>query len=333
MKITYSKAGVNVKKVKKIQNKINRLLFSTANPFTPKFLAGHYAGIFTIGKTTLAAHCDGVGTKILVAQALNKHNTIGIDAVAMNVNDLVCIGAKPIVGLDYLAISKEDEKLIQQILSGVINGCKMANIALIGGETAILSDMFSSPKNKTGYDLAMSVIGVVENKLIDGSNVKPNQILIGLPSSGLHSNGFSLARKILDIKKWGKEMLTPTILYDKIVLKLINECDITAIAHITGGAFSKLSRISNISRCGFYLENMPQPKGIFSYILDVVKDPKECYRTFNMGIGMVLVAQKNEQDKILDICKEYKINAEVIGTTIAKKDVLLNFEGRKISLL
>ncbi|MCX8163553.1 MAG: phosphoribosylformylglycinamidine cyclo-ligase [Candidatus Micrarchaeota archaeon] len=331
-KITYSKSGVDIDRIKKIQQKINKLILSTKNKYTPKFIAGHYGGFFNVSNQKLVAHCDGVGTKILVAQKLNKHDSIGIDAVAMNVNDIVCVGAKPIVGLDYIAIAKDDKALLEQIIKGIIKGCKMSNVALIGGETAIIPDMLQNPEDKIGYDLSFTVIGKLE-KFLDGSKIKEGQVLIGLQSSGLHSNGFSLARKILDINKWSKKMLEPTRIYSPIALEILQSCKVSAFAHITGGAFSKLSRLIKFSGYGFYLEQMPQPKEIFAEIFNIVQDPFECYRTFNMGIGFVIVAPATETEKIFEIAKKHRIKSYEIGKTIAKKDVILNFDGKKISLL
>jgi phosphoribosylformylglycinamidine cyclo-ligase len=332
-KISYAKAGVNLKKIKTIQSNINKLLKCTANSFTPNFLEGHYAGLFKVGKTNFAFHCDGVGTKILVAQKLKKHDTIGIDAIAMNVNDIVCIGARPIVAVDYIALTNSDEKLVLEILKGLIKGCKLSNIALIGGETAILPDMLKKENSQTGYDLAAAVVGVCQNNIIDGSKIKENDLLIGLESSGLHSNGFSLARKILDIKKWGKQMLQPTKIYSPLVLKIIENFQINGIAHITGGAFSKLIRLTKKSNFGFVLDNMPKPAPIFQELFNHIGDLRECYRTFNMGIGMVIVAPNSQADDIIKFSKTNKINAKIIGHISKNKGVFLVDGKKQINLL
>ncbi|MFH1306627.1 MAG: phosphoribosylformylglycinamidine cyclo-ligase, partial [Candidatus Micrarchaeota archaeon] len=312
---TYSESGVDVKKIRKMQEGINASLAQTSNKYTPNFLAGHYAGIFEIDGKKMTIHCDGVGSKILVAQAMGKHDSIGIDAVAMNANDLICVGSKPIVGVDYLAISKEDGKLVREIMKGLVVGCKEAGIALVGGETAILPDMIKSDKKygNADYDLAMTVVGVCEGETITGEKIKENDVLIGLESSGLHSNGFTLARKILNIKKFGKEMLVPTKIYVNAVMEMIGNADVHGIAHITGGAFSKLIRIGKYSGCGFVLNNMPPAKGIFEEIEKKVKDARECYRTFNMGVGMVVVVNENEAGRVIEISKKNGINAQIIG--------------------
>lgn len=340
MKKTYAQSGVDIRAIKAAQARINALISSTSSPYTPNFLAGHYAGVFEAGGQKLAMHCDGVGTKILVAQALDKHDTIGIDALAMNVNDIVCIGSSPIVAVDYLALSKLDEELVEQIITGLVRGCKEAGVALIGGETAILGDMLkpcAGKKNKkrADYDLAMSVVGILERQPITGASMRVGDSLIGLKSSGLHSNGFTLARKLLSIKEWGEEMLTPTRIYAKPVLDMlkIHSQHIRGIAHITGGAFSKLGRIGAHANVGFCLDSMPKPEGIFAQLLKKIKDERECYRTFNMGIGMVIACEKGWEEEIIKVAKKHSQEALQIGHVVAKPDVELVVEGKKISLL
>lgn len=332
---TYADAGVDIKKIRGMQAGINSSLAQTKNKYTPNFIAGHYAGFFEVGGKKMSIHCDGVGSKILVAQALNRHCTIGIDAVAMNANDLVCVGSRPIVGVDYIAISRTDEKLIDEIMKGLVAGCKEAKIALVGGETAILPDMIKSD-GKYGtadYDLAMSVVGINEGEIITGEKIKEGDILIGLESSGLHSNGFTLARKLLPINEWGEQMLEPTKIYVDAIMDMLPQANVHGIAHITGGAFSKLSRIGNYSNCGFALDNMPKPQGIFAQIGKKMGDEREAYRTFNMGIGMVVVVAKEEEQKIVSIAKKHKIGASVIGKAVKGKDVVLQKGGKKISLM
>ncbi|MFA5108547.1 MAG: phosphoribosylformylglycinamidine cyclo-ligase [Candidatus Micrarchaeia archaeon] len=332
---TYADAGVDIGKIRKMQSGINSALIQTKNEYTKNFLAGHYAGTFEAGKYKMSLHCDGVGSKILVAQALGKHDTVGIDAVAMNANDIICIGSKPIVGVDYIAISKTDEQLVNEILKGLVAGCKEAGIALIGGETAILPDMIKSDTkySNADYDLAMTVVGISEREPITGKDIKVGNVLVGLESSGLHSNGFSLARKVLDVNTWGKEMLVPTRIYVNAIMEMIEKAQVNGIAHITGGAFSKLSRIGEHAGCGFLLDNMPQPKGIFAQIYKKVGDERECYRTFNMGVGMVVVVPQEDAQKIILIAKKHKINASIIGKATKEKSVILQKDEKKIDLL
>jgi len=332
---TYAQSGVDVRKAGRMKDSINSLIAKTGNKYTPQALSGHYAGLFEAGGQKLAIHCDGVGSKILVAHEVGKHDTVGIDAVAMNVNDLICVGSRPIVGVDYIAISRPDEKLIGEVMQGLVAGCQRAGIALVGGETAILPDMIKSDKKylHADYDLALAVVGIMDREPITGKEIREGDALVGLASSGLHSNGFTLARKILDIKKWGKEMLIPTKIYVAPVLEMIEKCSVRGIAHITGGAFSKLERIGEPAGVGFLLGNMPEAKGIFLEIEKQVEDLRECYRTFNMGVGMVIAVPQKDAGKIIEIAKKHKIDARIIGRATAQRGVYLQKNERKIALL
>ncbi|MEM4554235.1 MAG: phosphoribosylformylglycinamidine cyclo-ligase [Candidatus Anstonellaceae archaeon] len=324
----YATAGVDIKKVKSIHHLIENLIFRS----TPKHvlpIKGHYAGLFKVGKITLAIHCDGVGSKVLVAQQQNKYDTIGIDCVAMNVNDIVCIGAKPLVLVDYLALAKEDPQLVYEIMKGLVRGAKEAGCALVGGETAILPEIIRGAGRP--FDLAASCVGVVE-KLISGQEIAPGDVVVGLESSGLHSNGYTLARKLLD-ESWYKEMLVPTRIYVKPIMRMIRECKIHGLAHITGGAFSKLSRIGKRAKVGFLLDQMPQPKGIMAQLSQQVANDYEFYRTFNGGIGMCVVCPKQEEERVIAIAKKHSIGAQIIGKVVKKQDVILKKGGREISLL
>ncbi len=318
-----------MKSVKKIQDKVNDMIATTQNKYSEN-LFGHYAGLFGVGGKRLTMHVDGVGSKVLVAQDVNKFDTVGIDAVAMNVNDLICVGSRPIVAVDYLALEKSDESLVLDVMKGVVEGCKQSEVALIGGETAILPDIIKGTGKP--FDLAVTCVGVLEKEII-GSAMASGNILIGLGSSGLHSNGYTLARRTLDSKKWGKEMLTPTRIYSTAVLEMISSCQIGGIAHITGGAFSKLMRIGAHAKVGFELDNMPKPIPIFEEIALKVNSNYEMYRTFNMGVGMVIAAPAAEESAIRSIAKKHGIGTQVIGKVSAKQDVVLNKEGKNISLL
>ncbi|HQT45309.1 MAG TPA: phosphoribosylformylglycinamidine cyclo-ligase, partial [Candidatus Micrarchaeota archaeon] len=288
--LTYSKSGVDVKSVKKIQDKVNGMIATTQNKHSES-LFGHYAGLFGVGGKRLTMHVDGVGSKVLVAQDVGKFDTVGIDALAMNVNDLVCVGSRPIVAVDYLALEKSDEQLVLDIVKGLVDGCKQSEVALIGGETAILPDIIKGSGKP--FDLAVTCVGVLE-KEITGKGMKAGDILICLESSGLHSNGYTLARRTLDSKKWGMEMLTPTRIYTSSVLEMINSCQIGGIAHITGGAFSKLMRIGAHAKVGFELDSVPKPAAIFEEIGKKVNSDYEMYRTFNMGVGMAIVVAEKD---------------------------------------
>lgn len=322
------KYQINIRKVRGIQNEIwgsIRRTFNFRKGFgAPLPIFGHYGGVFRCGKDLLVIHTDGVGTKLLVAQALNRYDTVGIDAIAMSVNDILCLGAESLVGVDYIALAKEDNRLVAELMKGLINGAEESNCAIIGGETAIVPDLLHDKKT---FDLTFTVVGRIRKKMITGDAIRPGDILIGLESSGIHSNGYTLARKLLDSKKWGKEMLIPTRIYVRPVLQMIASAEIHGIAHITGGAFSKLTRLNK--KYGFMLDNMPKPPPIFRALSRESKR-EELYRVFNMGIGMVLAVKPKDSDLILQIAKRYRLPAHQIGEVIAEQGVFL--DSRKIRL-
>ncbi|MEM4215592.1 MAG: phosphoribosylformylglycinamidine cyclo-ligase [Candidatus Anstonellales archaeon] len=308
------KYGVDVKKIRGIQKWINERIGG--------MVKGHYGGIFRIGKELYAMHTDGVGTKVLVAQELNKFDTVGIDAVAMNANDLVCVGARPLYGVDYLAVAEEDEWLIKEIIKGLLKGAEEAGIEIVGGETAVMPDIIKGWQKP--FDLAFTAFGKVEN-LITGEKIKIGDVVVGFESSGLHSNGYTLARKVLDVNVWGEEMLKPTKIYVRPIMEIVEKNLANGIAHITGGAYTKLLRLGK----GFEI-NAIEPSEIFLEMYKKIGSWREMYRTFNMGIGMVVVANERNVDGIMKISKKHKIKAHVIGKVIAKKAVYVNVGGERI---
>ncbi|MEM4348481.1 MAG: phosphoribosylformylglycinamidine cyclo-ligase [Candidatus Anstonellaceae archaeon] len=324
----YATAGVDIKKVKDIHQLIEKLIFRNA-PMHVLPVKGHYAGLFKVGSATLAIHCDGVGSKVLVAQQQNKYDTIGIDCVAMNVNDIICIGARPLVLVDYLALAKEDPQLVHEIMKGLVRGAREAGCGLVGGETAILPEIITGAGRP--FDLAATCVGVVE-KPISGKEMSPGDMIVGLESSGLHSNGYTLARKLLD-ESWAEKMLVPTRIYVNPIMEMAKRCKIHGFAHITGGAFSKLSRIGRQAKVGFLLDQMPQPKGIMAQLSQQLANDYEFYRTFNGGIGMCVICPKGEEEKVIAIAKKHSVGAHVIGSVIKKQDVILKKDGKEISLL
>ncbi|MDD6252016.1 MAG: phosphoribosylformylglycinamidine cyclo-ligase, partial [Oscillospiraceae bacterium] len=291
-------------------------------------------GLNTAGmeEPVLVSGTDGCGTKVKLAILMDKHDTIGIDAVAMCVNDIICCGAKPLFFLDYIACGKNIPEKIASIVSGVCEGCVQSGAALIGGETAEHPGMMP----KEDYDLAGFAVGIVDKKkIIDNSKVSEGDVIIALKSSGVHSNGFSLVRKVFDVenadlgkkyeilgdKTLGETLLTPTKIYVKPVLKLIEELEVKAISHITGG--------------GFY-ENIPRslPEGfsakiktedveilpIFRLIAEVGNIPeRDMFNTFNMGVGMSIVVNKSDAQKALEILRNAGEDAYVLGE-IVKSD-------------
>ena len=288
MAITYQKAGVNIDAGNELVKRLKKKL--------PK--VGGFGGAFPIDRTkyNLVSSTDGVGTKLKIAFLVNKHDTVGIDLVAMNVNDIVCVGAKPLFFLDYFACSKLNVDLAEKVIKGIIDGCKQADTQLIGGETAEMPSFYKGED----YDLAGFAVGIIEKgKEITGQDIKEGDVVIGLPSSGPHSNGYSLIRKVFskeELKKYSKELLAPTKIYVKEILTALKKFNsgkknkIVGIAHITGGSFyDKISRILPDNTHVIINKGSWKVPEIFNTIQKKgnVSD-KDIYRTLNMGIGMVI---------------------------------------------
>jgi len=299
---------------------------------------GNFGAFFQLGDSlrqpVLVSGADGVGTKLKVAFMMDKHDTVGIDCVAMCVNDILVHGARPLFFLDYIAVGKLIPEKISQIVKGIAEGCTQAGCALIGGETAQMPDMYKEEE----YDLAGFAVGVVEReKLLDGSKIKQRDAVIGLASNGLHSNGFSLVRKVLlgkmkvdeyisDLKKTlGEELLTPTKIYVRTVLDVLND-KIHGMAHITGGGL--LENLPRILPEGLEFridKNSWEVPVIFKIIQRLGKiDLKEMYRTFNMGIGFVMVVERDEVENLLRKLNELGQNAWIIGDIVpGEKGVII----------
>jgi len=332
--ITYKDAGIDISKIKQSQASIGKLIASTHKlQKKAKIMSGfgHYAGIVEIpGGTLLATHTDGVGTKVMIAQSMKKYDTVGIDCVAMNVNDIICTGAIPISFVDYIAANRNDQEIFKQIVRGLVKGARDAQVPIVGGETAILPDLIAG-KNFS-FDLAGMVVGILKKRdMILGNKIKKDDIIIGVNSSGLHSNGYSLARKVLskyDMREkikglgvLGDVLLAPTEIYVKPVLQAIRECNIHGLAHITGGSFTKLLRLK---KTGFLLDSLPVPPLIFQIIENQGVARKEMYKTFNMGIGFCLIAPKEEEVRISQIFKKHGFHNRQIGRIIEKNGVYVD---------
>lgn len=342
---TYAKSGVDLNQISKARREILTLLKSTFKTRagkigTPLEIEGHYAGLIDLGDNKLLAlHVDGVGTKVLVAQRMEKYDTVGIDVVAMCVNDLICVGAEPIAMVDYLAVEKPDEEMSRQIAKGLAEGAHLSDVAIVGGETAIIPDVIKGEVPGKGFDLAAMAIGIVDrNKLITGSKMKPGDLLVGLRSSGIHSNGLTLARRVLfDIGRLtvddpmpgsqrtvGEELLEPTKIYTKPVLEVVNHIEVSALANITGGAFTKLKRFQRFSEVGFDIERMPEPPRIFKAIQEIGKvSDREMHKTFNMGIGFCVVCPQESKQETLQILMNNDCKPEIIGRVTGRKGIRL----------
>ncbi len=253
----------------------------------------------------MALHTDGVGTKVLVAEACRKYDTIGIDCVAMNVNDVICLGAEPLALVNYLALEKARPKVVAEIMRGLEKGAREAGVAIISGETAIMPDVVK------GFDLAATVVGVVKkNKIISGVQTRPGDVVLGLRSNGVHSNGLTLARKILLSRKrddaTARELLRPTKIYVKPISRLLKAgVEIHGLAHITGGGYSKLKRIGVRAKVGFLLDHLPGPHRIFKKIQAEgrVAD-REMFRIFNMGTGFLVICPRDSAGRAKGLVPE-----------------------------
>jgi phosphoribosylformylglycinamidine cyclo-ligase len=322
MKITYKASGVDIKSARIFKSKIKPLVRSS---FRPEVLTdiGGFGSFFALNKNkykdpVLVSSSDGVGTKLMIAKLANKHDTVGIDAVAMNVNDILCTGAESLFFLDYIAFTKIKEGVLIDIVKGINDGCHQANCSLIGGETAQMPGMYRPGE----YDIAGFCVGVVEkNKIINGAKIKPGDTAIGIASSGLHSNGYSLVRKVLSLaeqKSMSGQLLEPTRIYVKPVLELLRQYPgaIHGISHITGGAFfDKISRIlpENIDACIQKSSwKVPEIFRLVQYKGNIAD--AEMYYTLNMGIGLVLFVQNQDAGRIMKKLEEWRLKSWIIGS-------------------
>jgi phosphoribosylformylglycinamidine cyclo-ligase len=320
MKLTYADAGVDIdKKSEAIDHLVKNLLFTRKGVGRRLELHGGYAGFVEFGKYALGICTDGVGSKLMVANALHKWDTVGIDCVAMNANDLVCVGAEPLAFVDYIAIDKPDEEMAHQLGIGLAEGAKQANVSLVGGEFAILPDMVK------GFDLAGTCLGWVKaSKMITGKRCVPGDVIIGLRSTGIHSNGLTLARKVLEVNEIeyderfpqlsrtiGEELLVPTRIYVKEMLRVIKSCNVHGVAHITGGGLRNFIRLH--PGLEFRIEEPFKPQPVFSILEELgnIAD-KELYQTFNMGMGMAIVLPPKQAQKALTILNR-TVKAKVVG--------------------
>ena len=328
-RMTYRDAGIDIDRIHLAQESIGETI-----SVTHKMLAigkvmsgfGHYAGLVKLGSESIALHADGVGTKVIVAQLMNKFNTVGIDCVAMNVNDVICIGAQPVAFIDYIALREPNERLLQEIAKGLVKGAQQSRMAIVGGETAILPDVIAGEIGNA-FDLAGMVMGIVKdnNKPILGDTIKPGHVILGVESSGLHSNGYTLARKVLLAKHSiddnadhlvqtvGEELLTPTRIYVRPVMEILKKkIRVHGLANITGGAFTKLLRLNSKVRYDF--NSLPSPTGIFKQIqVDGDIDSKEMYRTFNMGVGFCVIASKPSINDVIRVFEKHKMCCKPVG--------------------
>lgn len=336
----YAKAGVDITAGYKSVKLIKKHIAKTNIKGVISSIGG-FGGLFEldlkgIKKPILVSGTDGVGTKLKIAFLMNKHDTIGIDCVAMCVNDIICVGAKPLIFLDYIACGKNYPEKISEIVKGISKGCVQSNCALIGGETAEMPDFYA----KDEYDLAGYSTGIVDkSKIINNSLIKKGDIIIALSSSGIHSNGFSLVRKILNInnsninnvvkelgkKSIGEILLTPTKIYVKPILKLLKKIKVKGISHITGGGFyENIPRCIPNGLCAEIEKNKIKILPIFKYIQRIGNiEERDMFNTFNMGVGMCIIVSKKDAEKTIEILSSCKEDAYIIGKIIENKEKII----------
>ena len=328
--VTYKDAGVDVERG---YEAVRRMKQHVATTFDENVLGGlgSFGGFYSIenagvDKPVLVAGTDGVGTKLKLAFLMDKHDTVGIDCVAMCVNDVVCQGARPLIFLDYIATGYLDPQKVEQIVSGVAEGCRQAGCALIGGETAEMPDFYPAGE----YDLAGFTVGLVgREQSISGERVREGDVLVGIASSGVHSNGYSLVRKLVltedrDInapveafggKSWGETLLTPTKIYVKSALAACKDCDVHGIAHITGGGF--IENIPRVLPDGLSAQIKRGTWDVLPVFTELMRlgglEDRQAYNTFNMGIGMVFAVAPEEADKLVASLEESGEKAYRIG--------------------
>ena len=341
---SYEASGVNLEAGYEVVSRIKKHVKSTERKGSMGGI-GSFGGMFDLGSLgyehpVLVSGTDGVGTKLKIAFETGIHDSIGIDAVAMCVNDVLAQGAEPLIFLDYVAVGKNDPATVEKIVAGVAEGCRQAGCALVGGETAEMPGMYDEDE----YDIAGFTVGAVEkSRLIDGSKVKTGDVLVGVASSGVHSNGFSLVRKIVsdnglnyneiypesEPMTLGEMLLTPTRINVKPVLEVIRQLDVHGVAHITGGGFDE--NIPRILKPGMGVEieeGSWQRLLVFDFLEKYGRVPhREMYNIFNMGIGMVIAVDAADADKAIEILTSNGEKASVIGRIVEGEGVKISGEG------
>jgi phosphoribosylformylglycinamidine cyclo-ligase len=343
MGATYAEAGVDIdaegKAISAIVEEVKKTLrFRRGKEGEGISISGHFSGLVRIGPSrALALTSDGVGSKIMVAEQVGRYDTLGMDLVAMNVNDIICVGAEPLAMVDYLAMEAPNPGIVREIAKGLVRGAELAGITIAGGELATLPEMVK------GFDIAGFALGIVElDKLVTGEDIAPGDIVVGLESSGIHSNGLTLARKLLldkyggdavvDGVAIGEELLRPTKIYVPEVMGVLKKVEVKGMANITGGGLGNLTRIT---KYGFFIDSLPEPQPIFKLIQregDV--SDSEMYRTFNMGTGFCIVVPQEKEEEVIDVCLKHGTKAWALGKVdrgegvrFKDKDFILRYQG------
>ena len=337
--MTYAESGVDIFKADKaIEGLLSSIKYRRKGIGKP--LGGHYAGMIEFGDHALVLCTDGVGTKVMIASELKKYDTVGIDCIAMNVNDAICVGAEPLAFVDYLAIQDPKPEVTKEIGKGLEKGAELSNISIISGETASLPELIN------GFDLAGTCLAYVKkDKIVMGKKVKPNDVIVGLSSSGVHSNGYTLVRKIIKNsgfsytdkfpkeyypdKTIGEILLTPTTIYVKEIVELLKKVDVHGISHITGSGLWNLPRLNG--KVKYVIDDPFEPQPIYRFLQKFGNiDDKEMYQTFNMGMGLTIVLSQEDVEKSIKILKTHsKSEVKIVG----KIEKGIGVEFKKLGLI
>ena len=344
----YAAAGVNAAKeevaLKRMLTWITKTFAFRQQIGAVQMDIGQFANVIDIGHGMgLALSTDGVGTKLLVAQMMDKYDTVGIDCVAMNVNDVICVGAEPIALLDYIAVEEADPDFLEAIAKGLYKGAEIAGVTIPGGEVAQVREMIRGTRENRAFDLVGMCLGMLPlDKKIIGENLEAGDVLIGLASSGIHSNGLSLARKVLFTdsgltcdkhiagldRTIGEELLEPTRIYVPEIMAMLNaDIKLKALVNITGGGLLNLLRVA--SPVGFVINNLPEPQPIFNAIQDYgsISD-EEMYTVFNMGIGFCVVVPQADVPKVLAITQKHNLASYEMGYVVKEAEKTIRLEPR-----
>jgi len=325
--MTYAESGVDIEKeeraIKGILSNIKSQRKGVGKP-----LGGHYAGMIEFGEYALVLCTDGVGSKVEIASKLKKWDTIGIDCIAMNVNDAICVGAEPLAFVDYLAIDDPKPEVTKEIGKGLAKGAEMSNISIIGGETASLPEVIN------GFDLAGTCLAYVKKSdIVTGEKIVTGDAIIGIASSGIHSNGYTLARKVIKHSNLsftdkfpdgfypdetiGEVLLTPTNIYVKEIVELLKKVNVHGVSHITGGGLRNLPRLNKNVK--FVIDEPFEPQPIFKFLQKYGNiEDKEMYKTFNMGMGLAIIVSEKNIDKSLHVLKKYSTAMVKVAGRIEK---------------
>lgn len=335
---SYKTSGVDVKGAESSIRELAKWIDRTfdLNPCRPALPLGYYANVIPLSADiALAISTDGVGTKILVAEEMDRYDTVGIDCVAMNANDIVCVGATPVALVDYVAVERADPNFLGQIGKGLYEGARQAGISIPGGELAQVREMIRGKRPDKGFDLVGTCVGTLHpERIVVGEHVAPGDVIVALPSSGIHSNGFTLARRVLfetaklDIHHraadlghtLGEELLTPTHMYVREAVELLACVNVKALAHITGDGLLNVARVKNRG-VGFVFDDLLEAPPIFSMIQRLGKiAPAEMFLVFNMGIGFCIVVAPEEADRVIEIAGRHGRSAAVVGYVVRDEE-------------